>query len=363
MLQSSHHHLSSPCIIVIVSSMHQTVLNYLIGILWACLNASSHVWPRFSFVLDTKERVEQLCLALKLSTCSGFRDMINSAAPPTVKWFKSLSTAIPPKSWGIYVLVFEKRGHRALIYIGSGTDAKGGIAARVKSHRAKKDMPKYVAWAHQNNYRLTHSACLIWCRIPESASQIPRLRTVIVALEAAMTCILWALWRKDTHYGFSNLCPWTKDSDTFTYDGLCSHNPLCAGIIGHKLDYTHEQLEEMKRIVEAKNAAYQKEYQANLRAAATPEYKARQKANNEKQKPGTKARQQKAVEDKTYYCALCDVACRDNATLVRHNDSPRHKLKVQYPHGFICAPCNMEFEFHSNLKQHFDSASHIANTT
>ncbi|KAK5184122.1 hypothetical protein LTR44_003628 [Exophiala sp. CCFEE 6388] len=67
----------------------------------------------------------------------------------------------------------------------------------------------------------------------------------------------------------------------------------------------------------------------DLRVNPTEHYKARQKRNNEKQKPGTKARQSNAIEDKLYHYHVCNVSCRDVASFRRHNETPRHAKKME----------------------------------
>lgn len=109
-----------------------------------------------------------------------------------------------------------------------------------------------------------------------------------------------------------------------------------------------------------KNKQYQLQYARNLRANPTPEYRATQNRNNKKQAPATKARQQAAVANKTYYCQICDVPCRDAASLVRHNKSGRHLTTVRRggKGAWHCHGCKKSFPYESGLKNHQKSKSH-----
>ncbi|RHZ64342.1 hypothetical protein CDV55_106290 [Aspergillus turcosus] len=62
---------------------------------------------------------------------------------------------------------------------------------------------------------------------------------------------------------------------------------------------------------------------------AKPKFRARNNRNNEKQKPATQAGQQDSVLSKRYHCAVCDVSCRDAASLRIHNKSKRHAKKME----------------------------------
>jgi hypothetical protein len=120
----------------------------------------------------------------------------------------------------------------------------------------------------------------------------------------------------------------------------------------------------MAREAREKNRLYQIEYQRSLRENPTEEYKERQRVNNVKQRAPTRARQRKAVADKTYECKLCGVSCRDNASLVRHNKTPRHKLKLQKDgDDWKCEPCKISFKYFSDFNRHKKCKSHIARTS
>lgn len=79
---------------------------------------------------------------------------------------------------------------------------------------------------------------------------------------------------------------------------------------------------------------------------------------------GTKLCKALAVEFKQYDCAVCDVACRDNASLLIHNESPRHIRRTEGRNClYVCEPYGgVKFTFPSDWKQHTESRIHIENT-
>jgi len=68
----------------------------------------------------------------------------------------------------------------------------------------------------------------------------------------------------------------------------------------------------------------------------------------------TKAHQLAAVANKTFYCAPCKVACRDMASLRRHDKNLRHLRKMERGDDpYVCGNCSKAFRFPSDLKAHF----------
>ena len=330
------------------------------------MNVKSYINPRFRYVLDSEPTVAALFSTASFTFAPGLLDVVRSASPPSHSWFESLSADIPKNVWGVYVLHLKKPGYEPLLYVGSGTAVYRGVRARLLGHQTGVLVPRYVQQAKNFGYEITHMALLAQCAIP-SPGDVPRIRTLVVVLEAVFTAIFWGFIpsENENKFGLSHMCPW--DTDETEWLGLGSHSPLCEPIMCRdgELDFTPQQLEDMARIIKEKNAAYQVEYQRALRANPTEEYKLRQKINNSKQKPGTRARQQAAVETKKYHCDVCNVSCRDAASLRLHNDTPRHRRKLE--HGdddYECVPCNISFRFLlSDFNQHKASKGHISKTT
>ncbi|RBR11796.1 uncharacterized protein FIESC28_08835 [Fusarium coffeatum] len=280
-----------------------TGLTRLITLLcWSHLFVRTYVHPTFTVVVDSFSTLTTLYDAAQLAFCPGLLDTICMAAPPSFVWFKSLSSYIPGKLWGIYVLVLKKPGCIPGIYIGCGTDSSTGVSGRLSGHRNGRQCPQYVDKAKRDGYTITHMALLVSCPMPAPADR-PRLRVLFLLLEAAFTCIFWALRRRDTPYGIEHLAPWSQDQ--YAWDGLCSHSPITEGAEVRKgdLDLSPEELNQMDAIIKDKNRTYHANYGKALRANPTPEHIERSRVNNIKQRPATIARQQEAVANQTYHCS------------------------------------------------------------
>lgn len=330
---------------------------------WACIDVTSYINPRFRSVLDSVSTLSVLFSLANVTFCDGLLAIAWSRVPPPITWFESLSADIPKHVWGVYVIILRKSGEIPLLYIGSGTASYRGVRARIKEHHEHVLCPVNVKHALDYGYHISHIALLAHCPIP-SAANIPRIRTVFVVLEACFSGLFWAFVPSDKKFGLWHMCPW--DQDSLEWLGLCSHSSLCEAIQDREadLDLTPEQLEEEARIRNEFNQQYQINYQRELRANPTEEYKQRQAANNKKQQPGTKARQEEAVRNKTFYCSTCDVACRDDATLRRHNATPRHLRKLEHgTDGFQCEACDISFRYQSAYNTHLLSKGHIAKSS
>lgn len=335
----------------------------LLLIIWASINVSTYINPRFVHVVSSLARLSTLFDLAGFTFCPGLYDTICAAAPPNLVWVESLPVTVSKNVWGVYILVLKKHGCPPLVYIGSGTAVNRGVRARLSEHERGILCPRLVHDARDKGYEITHMALLAHCPIPAPADT-PTLRTIIVAMEAVFSCVFWSMHSRDASYGFAHLCPWPRNS--FEWAGLCSHCPLVESIRPGEadLDFTPEQLEEMDAAIKEKNRLYQVQYQKTLRANPTPQFRARQKRNNIKQVPGTRLRQQAAVSSKKYHCPACNVSCRDHASLLRHNKTPRHAKKTQMgDDDFHCTPCNLSFRYLSAFNQHKKSKGHIAKTS
>ncbi len=67
------------------------------------------------------------------------------------------------------------------------------------------DYPEYMHRAISDGYRITSKILLLYCPMP-CHGLVPQLRTTILALEAAVTCIFWAMHERKAPYGFERQC-------------------------------------------------------------------------------------------------------------------------------------------------------------
>ena len=126
----------------------------------------------------------------------------------------------------------------------------------MKNSNRRVLLPQHLRKALNDGFTIVHKALLLSCPIP-TAANIPTLRTTLIAVEAALTCIFGAFYQRNKTYGFGDLCPWSQD--LFEWNGLCSHSPLVEYVAGDlKLD--SEQLEAMAATTKEKDRQYQHEY-------------------------------------------------------------------------------------------------------
>ncbi len=336
-----------------------TILELLVSVTWASVNVSSYMNPHFRVVLPSQAILSGILTAAGLIFCPGFFEVLQSEAPPPTKWFESLSSTIPLHVWGVYILVLRRQGYKPLLYIGSGTAASRGVRARLEQYDRTEHLPHYVNKALIDGCTIVHKSLLLSCPIP-GAANIPTFRAALVAVEAALSCIFGAFHNRNKDYGFGDLCLWSRD--LFEWDGLCSHSPLLEPVHGD-LNLSPEELEAMAAATKEKDRQYQEEYQRNLRANPTEDFKERTRRNNQKQRLALQPIHANRVANKAFYCAVCKVSCRDNASLKRHNESPRHSKKtIMGDNDYHCDVCDISFKYKSNFTQHCTSKSHIART-
>lgn len=327
---------------------------------WSLLNVRVYVHPTFTTAISSFSTLSTLVELAQLTFCPGLFDTICMPAPPNHVWFKSIPSHCPKNSWGIYVLVLKKPGCTPGIYIGSGTASNQGVSARFNGHRTGNACPYRVEEAKRNGFTITHMALLVSCPMP-TPDQIPRFRVLLLLLEAAFTCIFCSLRHRDVPYGIEYLAPWSVDS--YPWDGLCSHSPLLdsAEVRPGDLNLSPEQLNQIAAIIKDKNRTYGANYQRALRTNPTPAYTARVKARNIKHAPATRARQQAAVANQTYHCSVCNVSCRDAASLRRHNQTKRHHKKTEMgDDDYHCELCVLSFRYLSDFNAHKRTMGHIA---
>ncbi|KAL2140019.1 hypothetical protein VTI28DRAFT_4327 [Corynascus sepedonium] len=295
-----------------------------------------------------------------------FWELFNPPRLPPSPGLSPLPDFIPKNVWGVYAIILRKPGSVPLVYIGSGTSVYRGMRTRIQEHQSGVFTPEKLKAAYNKGYNKTRIVVLAHCAIPK-ASQVPLIRPVILALEAAFSTIFWAMCRKDKHYSLGPNCPWDKHA--LGWQGLCTHNPLY-DLVSFDGILAPEQLAEIAAINREKQLAYVREYSRTLRKTKPEVVRARMKRANKLQAPKTKARQQEAIASGTYRCDVCDVNCRDAASLVVHNKTPRHARKVeeaaQAAEGkkpLYCADCKLQFKYPSTYKVHLKSKAHFRMST
>ena len=209
-----------------------------------------------------------------------------------------------------------------------------GVKARWSNYdraETSNTIPRYVKRALDNDYKITHKALLVWAPLPGPAD-VPRLRMLFVAVEAALSFVFWAMVSKDSDYGMGDCCPWPRD--LFSYGGLCGHNPLHEGLIGN-LDLTAEQLEDVAARAKETERANKAQWHQTQKELDPQGFAARMKLrvdrHRENNRPQIRERdlilKKKTWASKKYYCEPCDVSCTSDFALKQHTAMKTH-LKV-----------------------------------
>ncbi|TKA63192.1 hypothetical protein B0A55_10202 [Friedmanniomyces simplex] len=232
-----------------------TILQLVLMVVWACLNLPMKR-KIFLQVIFSERYLLEIASAASLAFAPGLLDAVQSATPPSVEWFKRLPSNAS-RCWAVYALVLEKLDAVTMIYIGSGTNARG-LSQRwgVYDRLSWTQLPRHVTTALRDGYTITHKGTLCWAPIP-SADNLPRFRLLFLALETAFACLFWAFKSRRSSHHLLSCCPWALSS--FTYAGLCSHSAL-EDATATGLDLTAKQLNDMRTQSKEKTREYMAKY-------------------------------------------------------------------------------------------------------
>lgn len=351
-----------------------TILQFVMLVTWTCLSDTIpiHKNPLFDRFFNSLEVLEAVASAASLAFAPGLFDVVQSATPPSIQFFKSLPLGTTYQ-WGVYAIVLEKPGCRPRLYIGSGTQAQRGVGARLQHYDLGFHTPSGVKAAVDDAYTITHKGLLCWIPLPPAAS-VPINRLLFVALEATFAYMVWAMKPDTGDYGMPHplhTCLW--DRTTFEYDGCCSHCCLSEAVLG-EFDVPAEELEaqaiekEQRRLeLKATNATnhHFKQMAVNYDEyiGQAGERVARSRANN----PGRDAMHQarrvaKALRDDTFHCARCNLSFGTKQSMQDHEKTAKHiRKEFEEDNPFICRPCNLGFHNKSNLTRHEKTLRHQRN--
>lgn len=352
-----------------MDSSAQTILDLVLLLVWQALTITPDriKHPIFDVVLFAREELERYLRSMPWEFAPGLLDVLQAATSPTLDFFKTLPGAVT-KTWAMYLLVMEKRGCRFRVYVGSGTNAVGGVKSRFNDYVTRNMLPRYVESSLDEGFTITHKGIICSTPIP-SAALVPFIRVLFLALECAFTFAFWAIRSKSEFgYGMVSLCPW--DRNTLSYDGLCSHSPLIESFASD-WGLSPEELETIRAEMERRRAQAVRDHRERARAKDLDAYlsKARDQravfvANNpEKVKAADKRTKEKARQEERFKCDTCDHPFKSNAHLQRHLRGPQHKRKVAEANGkkrHYCAICDHPFTRAGDLSRHLTSAAHIS---
>jgi hypothetical protein len=182
-----------------------TILQFVLMMTWTCLNDTPNSQKNVYFLhyIQSKAALEEIALLTSITFASGLFNVLQAASPPTIEYFKTLSTETLA-CWAVYIVILEKLHCRPRIYIGSGTNCHG-LRARFRDYNVLRELPRYVEKSIEEGYKIVHKAPLCWIPIP-LASLEPKLRLLLVALEATFAYMLWAMRIASRDYGMAHIC-------------------------------------------------------------------------------------------------------------------------------------------------------------
>ena len=349
---------------ITLASEANAILQFVILITWKCLTDTplKRKHTLFARFITSLSVLQGIATTASLTFAPGLLEVLQAAAPPTIEFFKRLPTDASSR-WGIYTIVLEKPECRPKLYIGSGTSKMRGVSGRLRAYEVGDSLPRYVKHALDDDYVIVYKGLLCWISLPTPALQ-PVSRLLMLALEASFAYMVWAMRTRTRDYGMSHVCLW--DRSTLEWDGLCSHCSLNEGVCGD-FDLSAEELEAQAVDKEEKRLAMKADNSTNYHykqmAENYDEYVGRLEArrvNNQGRVTKLQAlNTKKAVATKKFYCKLCDKAVGSSSSLRLHKKSAKH---IRNARGaaipFRCAPCNLDFNYQSDLSRHKKSARH-----
>lgn len=324
---------------------------------WSCLTAPSYINPSFRVKFPTKETLSALMFTMAPSFCPELLHILDAAESPPVSFFDSWPDTIPSKTWAVYALVYRKTGHRPILYIGSATDQDHGVESRFRSYRTSHMLPEGIRIATSSGFTLASQKLLITSPIPAAAIR-PQSRLLFVALEAVLTNIFWALRNKNRNYGFLENRKWPKA--LMAWDGACTHSPLIEGVSGTESSLSPEELEAAEAARLEQNRKRNKDWYEADKIKNPGKAQEAWRISEAKKRPKLQQERDEAVQNKTFFCELCDHAFGSQRLLDRHLQSPTHQNRTApRPASWYCEHCEKEFRFESGLKEHLRSPQHL----
>lgn len=358
------------------------VPDYILWLIWTFLRGAPPI-QRNSYssapTFESEDMLEEFMEESQVVFAPGLSDAVQSAAPPSISYFKALPNDGKAK-WALYGLVLEKDGCRSKFYLGTGTHSTGGVIPRWKDYDLKINLPRLVKDAIDQGFVITHKCLLCWSPIPDPASRFQR-RDLFLTPEAVFGIVLGAMQSETPDPRLPDICPWPRK--LFTYDGCCTHLAWgeglreggAVGLAPHEMEAyeARTKLEKSEKRSKAYFAA--KRHNFEVWKATRRLYESRR--DPKEQKASKKKTRLKNLTTRKYACEVCNVAFGQKADLDAHNLTKKHINNVN---GVVRTPCvrtlrqnaaniaakthydsicDVAFGTASELKAHLRSAEHI----
>jgi hypothetical protein len=236
-------------------------------------------------------------------------------------------------------------------------------SARFCDYNVLRELPRYVEKSIEEGYEIVHKAPLCWIPM-SSASLEPKLRLLLVALEAMFAYMLWAMRTPSRDYGMAHICLW--DRSDLEWDGLCSHCSLFEGIPGD-FGLTAEEIEALsaeKVFARALGASETgREWDRDQRENNRDEFLEKRRESRaalaarspERLRKEHREWREKRYEAKKLYCETCKMTFATPSAMEIHNATPTHLNKAEeMKRRYTCIPCaygaNRKDTFNTHLK-------------
>ncbi|CAA9957731.1 ATP synthase protein [Pyrenophora teres f. maculata] len=329
--------------------------------------------PFYKIVFPDADDFKEACIATPITYAEGLGEVLDSATPPPLSYFRSLPTPDLDNlrdKWIIYAHIYELDGRKPRLYIGSGTNAETGGAERLKEYEKEdgNNLPRMLKRAVAQGFRKTHTTLLAWSDIP-TPGLVPTARQRYLALEGVFQMVFFASIYNNYEPEWVDFAPWCRED--IEWDPLCSHISLNERARG-RFDLPFEVLEE---------------YTASIRRARKEKHRlsaARFLAKNPDHcKAQVKARVARDKASSRFACTLCNKALQSAVALKSHNNSQAHKEAVRVANGgkpipptaaatwsanFVamvraekrhyCTVCDKVYNHNAHLLQHYKSNLH-----
>ncbi|CAA9963584.1 PCK1-phosphoenolpyruvate carboxykinase [Pyrenophora teres f. maculata] len=357
---------------------------------FALIHIESPSWfinPEFKFLFDYRSSFDSIAACSPFTFAPGLYDVLTADKPPSIDYFR----ALPPADgllWAVYAVVVDKEDEESLLYVGSGTDATGGVLLRLAHYKPKCDKaPLHVRLALKRGYHIAHRGLLCWTPLP-TAGLVPRVRARMLAVEALFAFLFFAVFAAITDSLYQHIMPpWRREEST--WGPLCSHSPLNEKIAGD-IHLSIEEVELVSAIQKARRVKYVKAHRAARKARDPDAFRARDRvtknawsARHHKRLAKVSANnRQKARASRRFACDTCDLALQSQHALTLHLSTASHADRVagvekpeanKYNNNlqkarrakteanlYRCDVCEKSFPNTSSLSRHNEGKRHIA---
>lgn len=197
------------------------------GYTWAAITADTPDWyvcPIFETLFGEAEVFDEACTTTPLSSTLSLLDILTSSSPPSLDFFRGIpALPVEEKVWAVYLLLLEKPGCPAKIFIGSGIDKKAGAKPRLRNGDHGTHLPRFVERALNDGHTYSNRGLLFWAPLPpDHKSGTARVR--FVAVEAVFAVLFFAGFETKLDALWTVFLPLKREDVSWL--PLCSHTAL-----------------------------------------------------------------------------------------------------------------------------------------